>query len=334
MPPPERARPPNMSQAYLEGMKISSEEIREVTGQYQAELGMEGNEKSGVAIQQRQRQGDNATYHYIDNLAIAIKRTGKILIEIIPLIYDTQRVMKIMTAEGKENQVTIDPNAQDAYSEKATSKNSIESIFNPNVGKYDVEAEVGPDNGTQRQEAFKALSGLMQADKDLMKIGGDILVKMADFPMADVLAERLKRAVPPALLGEAPPAADQKLIEQNQELTKQNQDLTKQAQSMQDLVRKQSEAVTVEKSKNLTHQEQKAIDTYKAVTDRLKILLPLVTSPAEQAQMAHEIMMAEHSSDLAMLQASHSSVMNILQANAMPQPQNDTGEDQPQQAAE
>lgn len=324
IPQPKREAPPVMANAYIEGMKISSEELKEVTGQYNAELGMEGNEKSGVAIQQRQRQGDNATYHYIDNLAVAIKFTGKILIDLIPKIYDTQRIIKIMGDDGIENQVTVDPQAQDAYSEKAVSKTVIESIFNPNVGKYDVEAEIGPDNGTQRQEAFKALSQLMMSDKDLMKVGGDILVKMADFPMADVLAERLKRAVPPQLLGEGPPPA---LVEAQQHM----QQMTKEMQDMQELLRKQSEALTAARSQVLVHQEQKSIDVYKAVTDRLKILLPLITSPADQAKMAHEVMMAEHGSDMAMLQATHSSVLQLLAQQAQPQ-EGDEG-DQQQAAA-
>jgi portal protein len=331
---PKRMEPPSMAQAYIEGLKIASEQIKEVSGQYQAELGMEGNEKSGVAIQQRQRQGDNATYHYIDNLAIGIKFTGKILIDLIPKIYDTQRVIKIMTAEGKENEVTIDPTAQNAYSEQASSKDAIQSIFNPNVGKYDVEAEIGPDNGTQRQEAVKAFMALAQADPEILKIGGDIIVKMMDVPMADILAERIQRSIPPQILGEAPSQADQKAQQTIQEMGKE-------LMSMQELLRKQSEALTAERSKVLVHQEQKDIDIYRAITDRLKILLPLVTSPADQARMAHDMMMAEHASDMNMNEASHASVLGILQAQAMPQqPDNDAGESghsqtQPQpQAAE
>lgn len=322
---PKRMEPPAMAQAYIEGLKIASEQIKEVSGQYQAELGMEGNEKSGVAIQNRQRQGDNATYHYIDNLAIGIKRTGKILIDLIPKIYDTKRVLKIMMAEGKDNEVTIDPTAQNAYSEQATSKDAIQSIFNPNVGKYDVEAEIGPDNGTQRQEAVKAFMALAQADPDILKIGGDIIVKMLDVPMADVLAERIQRSIPPQILGEAPSQADQKAQQKIQEMGRE-------LMSMQDLLRKQSEALTAEKSKVLVHQEQKDIDSYKAITERLKILLPLVTSPADQARMAHDMMMAEHASDMNMNEAAHSSVLGILQAQAMPQPDNDTAA--PAQAAQ
>ena len=313
VPAPIRAEPPTMAQAYIIGMKMAEEKVNAVSGQFQAELGMQGNEKSGVAIQQRQRQGDNATYNFIDNLAIGIKLTGKILLDLIPKIYDTQRVMKIMTADGKENHVTIDPNAKDAYTEKAMSPKAIESIFNPNVGKYDVEADIGPDNGTQRQEAVKSLMALVQADKDISKIAGDIIVKQMDFPMADVLAERLKRAVPPAILGEGPPpalvAAQQKLAEMGKEM-----------QAMQDLVRKQSEALSNAKSQVNVHQEQKGIDAYKAVTERMRVLLPLDVSPKDKAEMLHEMMMAEHQTNLGLLGDAHKSMLSLIEAHNQPEP--------------
>jgi hypothetical protein len=76
-----------------EQMKIAQEEMMMVSGQYQAQMGENENAKSGVAINARQRQGDRATYHFIDNQAIAIRFTGKILIDLIPKIYDTKRVI-------------------------------------------------------------------------------------------------------------------------------------------------------------------------------------------------------------------------------------------------
>jgi hypothetical protein len=322
-PEPKRQAPPIMASAYIEGLKMSSELMREVTGQFQAELGMESNEKSGVAIQQRQRQGDNATYHYIDGQAIGIKFTGKILIDLIPKIYDTARVLKIANDDG-ENEVTIDPNHPEAYSEEKIGDEQVRSIFNPNVGQYDVEAEVGPDNGTQRQESFRAMTQVFANDKDLMKIAGDIYFRQADFKGAEILAKRMKNMLPPQALGEGPPPA---LVEAQQHM----QQMTREMQEMQELLRKQSEALTAARSQVLVHQEQKSIDVYKAVTDRLKILLPLITSPSDQAKMAHEIMMAEHGSDMAMLQATHSSILQLLAQQAQPQ-EGDEG-DQPQQAA-
>ena len=106
---PERQQPPTMAQAYIEGMNIAREDMMMVSGQYQAEMGMPSNERSGVAIQQRQRQGDNATYHFIDRQAKAIRQVGRICLDLIPKIYDTARVTKIMAEDGVGQRRASDP---------------------------------------------------------------------------------------------------------------------------------------------------------------------------------------------------------------------------------
>lgn len=324
LPAPKRQEAPMMASAYLQGMQVSSEEIRAVSGQYQSEMGMPSNEKSGVAIQQRQRQGDNATYHYIDNLALGIRFTGKILIDLIPKIYDTPRIIKIMAEDGVENEVTIDPKATEAYLEKQKeTKDKIESIFNPNVGKYDVEADVGPAYATRRQEAFNAFTEIMRASPDLMKVAGDLMFKAADFPMADVLADRLKKMIPPELLGDAPPP----IVGQMQQ----------QMQNMQGIIQQLTEALAEEKADKNLEGEQKKIDEYKALTDRIKVLLPTIINPADIARMTHDLIkqeraanlsmdQAEHGMGLGMMSAEHGADLQAQQAQAMP-------EQQPQQAA-
>jgi len=113
IPAPTRQQPPSISPAYIEGMKISQQEMMMVSGQQQANFGEPGNEKSGKAINARQRQGENATYHFIDNEAIGLRYTGKILIDLYPKIYDTEnRVIKVIGEDGTETSVLIDPNAK------------------------------------------------------------------------------------------------------------------------------------------------------------------------------------------------------------------------------
>jgi hypothetical protein len=291
LPPPERQPPPVMSQAYIEGLKISSDEIMASSGQFQADLGMQGNEKSGVAIEQRQRQGDNATYHYIDNLAIMIRCLGKALIDLIPKIYDTPRIIKIMAEDGVEHEVTIDPNAQQAYLQKQKEEmDTVESIFNPTVGRYDVEADVGPAFATRRQEAFNALQQIMKADPDLMKIAGDLLMKAADFPGADLLAERLKRAVPPQFLGDGPPPELQQAQQHIEQMT--------------GMLAQSAQALAEEKKRTDLEAKQKQIDEYRAETDRLKLLLPLMPE-VEQRRLVSEMVLAEHKTTMDMLSDSH-----------------------------
>lgn len=285
IPAPQRQEPPQMAMAYLKGMEVSSDEINAVSGQFQAELGMPSNERSGTAILQRQRQGDNATYHYIDNLAIAIRFTGKILIEWIPKVYDTKRIIKIMGEDGVEEEVTVDPQAQQAYiKHQQQLQNQIKSIFNPNVGRYDVEAQVGPDTGTKRQETFTALTELMKMNPKLMDVAGDLLFRAADMPGANVIAERLKKMMPSFITGDGP--------------TPEVQELQAHIQSMQGVIQKTLEALTDEKAKTRTHEQQKEIDVYKAITERLKLSLEQLPSPKDLAQMQHDVGMAAHQSSL------------------------------------
>lgn len=220
IPPPQRMPPPMPSQAYQLGMQNAAEEMRLVSGQYQADMGAPGNERSGVAIQQRQRQGDNATYHYIDEQSSSIKFTGKVLIDLIPKIYDTERVKKIMGEDGSETLVKIDPKAPQALQQQQIGRDKFQAIFNPGVGKYEVESDIGPAYATRRQEAFNAFSQIATGNHELMMLIGDLMFKNADFPGADEIAERLRRMLPPNVTGEGPNPQMVQLQQQIQALTK------------------------------------------------------------------------------------------------------------------
>jgi len=219
VPRPSREQPPVMPSAYLQGMQTAAEEMRMVSGQYEASFGAPSNETSGVAISQRQRMGDRATYHYIDNLARAIRFTGKILIDLIPIIYDTPRVLRILAKDGSDEEVQIDPSHPNAMAEQQDEfTREVKKIFNPNVGEYDVVADIGPAYQTQREEAFATFSKIAMNNPQLMDKVGDLVFKAADFPMADEFAERLSRGINPALKGEAPPPEVQQMQGQIQHM--------------------------------------------------------------------------------------------------------------------
>jgi len=62
-------------------------------------------------------------------------------------------------------------------------------------------------------------------------------------------------------------------------------------------------------------EQQKDIDRYKAITDRMKVLLPMETSPAAAQQMLQDMRMAEHQSSLGMLAREHSAMLGSMQSN-------------------
>jgi hypothetical protein len=290
IPPPSRVEPPTMAQAYIQGMTIARQDLMSVTGQYQAELGMPSNERSGIAIQQRQRQGDTATYHYIDNQAKGIRQIGRILLDLIPKIYDTRRVAMTLAEDGTENKVMIAPDMPDAHQYIGQQPNGAPPgpispaeaqkqqedpeqpdpaiIFNPNVGTYDVEADVGPAYGTQRQEAANAFSQIMQQNPAAFQIVGDFWAANSDFPNADELAERLKRGLPPQYKAGPDP--------QVMAVTQQAQQMQQQAQGLL----QKADAEIASLKAQLVHQEEQAKDKskeieikdYEAETKRLQVV--------------------------------------------------------------
>lgn len=254
---PQRQAPPVMPQAFLDGLKISSDDMQLVTGQFEAQMGQPSNERSGVAIQARQRRGDNATYHFIDSLASAIRYTGRILIDMIPKVYDTRRVHEIMEEDGTQNSVVLDPDAPQELQQTENPDGDTQTIFNPSFARYAVQADVGPNFGTRRQEAFSALTQIIQADPSILSVAGDLIMKVADFPMADELAERLANMVPPQATGKVNPQ-----VEAAQQ----------QIQHLQGLLSKVMNELADRSAETKGAADKHAIEEYRAETDRMHAL--------------------------------------------------------------
>jgi hypothetical protein len=263
IPPPTRPDPPQAAPAFESGAKAAADDMMMVSGQYQAMMGAPSNERSGVAIERRQREGDNSTYHYIEHQAQAIRYTGRIIVAWVPEVYDTERVVRILAEDGSDSQLTIDPTSPQA----AMSRNragQIQRIFNPSVGRYEVQADVGKGWGTLRQEASDTILELMQVTNGaVFQLAGDILLRNMDFPGAEELADRFKNMIPPQALGG-----------QSQEWQKVQQQL----QQVSDQLQKSQQALANEKLKNTGREARTEIDAYDAETRRaaaLKELLPV-----------------------------------------------------------
>lgn len=259
IPPPSKPPSPGPSEGYLQALTLASQELESVSGQYAPMMGEPSNERSGKAINARQRMGDRATYHYIDNLAVGIRFTYKIFLDMIPKVYDTPRVVKILGEGGDEAAVKIDPQAKEALVKQEVDTDRVIAIFNPAVGKYDVEADIGPDFATQRQEAADALNQIFAADPTALRVLGDLYFKSLDVPMADEMAERWRNVIDPAALGEGP--------------SEKEQELAQQVQGLQESLKAALEAVADKDADLRAKEMQKQIDAYKAETDRLAKLM-------------------------------------------------------------
>lgn len=213
LPLPQRAQPPMVQSGLIAAKQGASEDIKATTGQYDASLGMVSNERSAKAILARQKEGDVGTYHFVDNLSRAVRYIGRQLVDLIPKIYDTERIARIIGEDGETKTVKIDPMQPEAVREvkDAETGTVIEKIYNPSVGKYDVKVVTGPGYATKRQEALEAMAQLLQGNPELWSVAGDLFVKNMDWPGAQELAKRFQKVIDPKILqgGDDNPALQQ-----------------------------------------------------------------------------------------------------------------------------
>lgn len=231
LPRPERQAPPILPAAQVQLLQLSQEQMRAASGQQNANFGIKSEASSGVGIQRLKAQGEIATFHFPDNLSRALRYEGCVLLDLIQQVYDTQRVIRILGLDGAEETALLNPEMPEAYAERDI-EDDIEKIFNPNVGEYDVVIDTGPSYQTQRQEAFAALIEMSARNPMVMQAAGDLVMKAADFPMADQLAKRFEKTIPPELRDEKGNQQAQ-IQAQNMELQQQLQQAGAAIEAMQ-----------------------------------------------------------------------------------------------------
>jgi hypothetical protein len=202
-PLPQRSLPPMAQTGLIQAKMGAAEDIKSTTGQYNASLGQQGNERSGKAIMARVQEGDTGTYHYVDNLGRAIRHITRQLVDLIPKVYDTERIARIIGVDGEVGMAKINPQQPEPVKEiRDQTGIVIEKIYNPTVGVYDVVITTGPSYLTKRQEAVEAMANILQTSPQLWQVAGDLFIKNMDWPGAQEMAARFKKIIDPKVLAE------------------------------------------------------------------------------------------------------------------------------------
>lgn len=263
--PPQRQPFVGIPAGMLQEAMNASDDMKAIIGIYDASLGARSNETSGKAIMARQREGDVSTFHFIDNLAKSIAHTGRILVDLIPKIYDTERVIRIIGVDGESKNVPL---------KKPTQHKGAERIFDLGVGKYDVAVDTGPSFTTQREEAANQMIELIRGYPQAAPIIGDLLAKNLNWPDADEISKRLKAMLPPQIQQleseeGLPPEAMQKIQALQQQMQQMGQQMQAGMVEFQKVI-KELESVKADKSIETRKVE---IDAYNAETNRMKLQL-------------------------------------------------------------
>lgn len=230
--PPQILPPVQIPAGIVNARQQTTMDIRATMGLYDSFLGQQDNAISGVAIGNRQREGDRAVFHFGDNLVRSITQIGRILVSAIPTIYDTPRVVRIIGKEDTNEEVGING----MYVE------GQEMNYSLGEGRYNVKVTTGATYATMRQEASQAYQQIVAAQPQLMSVMGDLLFKYMDFPGAQSLSERMKRTIDPQIIDDEQDPQVMAMQAQNQELQQGIEMLQGQlGQMQQQLMDKQAE---------------------------------------------------------------------------------------------
>jgi hypothetical protein len=203
----------------------ASDDMKAIIGLFDASLGAKSNETSGRAILARMREGDTSTFHFIDNMARAIRHTGRILLDLIPHVYSEARIVRVIGEDGEQRATPINQEAPvigpDGKPAVDKDGRAVTRINDVRVGKYDLTVTTGPSFTTRREEAAVQMTEMIRAFPQIAPVIGDLVAKHLDWPGADEIAKRL-RAMAPDAKSEIP-APLQKLIADGQKLIQQLQ---------------------------------------------------------------------------------------------------------------
>ena len=170
------------------GLSRISEAMRALIGQtagmFAANMGDNPGLQSGVAIKQLQDRGTNSTFKYSKSIEIAVAATGRIIKDAIPMVYDTERQVRILREDESYDLVQINQKAIDAETGEVVVINDLQ------VGSYDVTCRAGPSFRNRQQETVEAITTLAQTDPTIMQIAGDLLLQNISTPAASQIAER------------------------------------------------------------------------------------------------------------------------------------------------
>lgn len=255
VPPPQRVNPSDIPQGFQADMQISEHDIQGAIGMYAASLGAPSNERSGKAIMARQREGDTGTFHYHDNLNRAIRHCGRIIVDLIPKIYDSTRVVKIMGYDGAMSEASLNPEIP-----TASQKQGLQMMYNLGVGTYDVTITSGPSYNTLRQEATESMVTMIQAHPELMNVIGDLMVKNMDWPGAEEISKRLHMILPAPILEAEQKAAMDKMPPEMQQAVEQFDMAIKQKDESINAAADEIERLRIENDKLKAQNELKAAE--------------------------------------------------------------------------
>lgn len=290
---PQREAPPDFPTSIANAHALDADDIKAVTGIYDASLGARSNETSGRAIMARQREADVGTFDFIDNLSRAIRYQGEILVDLIPKVYDTERLIRILGEDGKEKYVKLNQTVFDAQSGQLVTINDL------SASRYDVAVNVGPSYTTQRMEQAEVLMQLAQ-NPAVGPVVADVIVRSLDMPHGDEVEKRVRKMLLAQGIVEHDPEKDGELPPPPPDQGPPPEVMLKQAELEQKMAlesRKMENEAVIEGQRIEVEQQKMQLDAAKLQLDSQKMALESQRIAAEVEKLRAEALAASTQAD-------------------------------------
>jgi len=281
VPMPQRQGFPSPPSGILQGAANAAQDIMDTSGIQEAGLGMQSNETSGRAINARAAQGDKASFQFLDNAMHADRYCGVILVDLIPRIIDTPRVVRTLGYDGSEQmkQVNAPVVEKDSYGQE------IHKIYDLGVGKYDVVVSSAPSFASLRAEGQQVVADMVQGNPNLMMQAGDIIMKTMDMPYAEEMSERLKKFLPEGIIEKT----EEEGPTMPPEIQQQMEQMQMQMQQMDQMLQQQAAALESKEAELMLKQEELRIKQFDAETKRIQAMQPATPPVQVEAQIEPEL---------------------------------------------
>lgn len=181
-PPEEIARvgaPPEVMQAYT----TAEQTLQNILGSYDAQLGIQNVELSGVAIVEGATQSNAAAMPYIVGYMQGLNQVAQIILDLIPKYYITPRTIPIIRKDGTKDYVKI--NEENGPS------------FNFDENALQVRVEAGPNFAIQKNQALQQIFTAMRSSEAYSQFINtsclDVLTDNMEFKGSEIVAERAKQ---------------------------------------------------------------------------------------------------------------------------------------------
>ena len=218
---------PGQSIGAMSEAMAASDDMKAIIGMHDASLGARSNETSGVAINARKKEGDVSSFHFVDNQSRGIRHLGCCIIDLIPKVYNKERIIRILGEDGKESPIRIGETKQEEAMDGEDNADPLAHVYDLSLGKYDVAVTTGPGFTTRREEMAAQMTEFVRSFPQAAPIIGDLLVKALDWQNSDEIADRLKAMMPQQAQGGMPPELEQMIEGGKQQISQLTDDKKK-----------------------------------------------------------------------------------------------------------